>query len=142
MTISREQLDAVDERARVDEPVVRAMLSGVPASWRMIERSPGGGIFVRGSIQVILSVARYEDGRIWLHASACGRTGNGGFRLPDWDEFKRVKNDFIGCDRWAYQVFPDERNYINQNAFVLHLFALMDRDDKALPDFTWGLGTI
>ena len=140
--ISREQLEAVDEKARLDDSVVRAALAGIPPSWRMIEHLPAGGAFVRGSIQVIFTVQRYEDGRTWLHASVCGRTAGGGFRLPDWEDFKRVKHDFIGSDRWAYQVFPDERNYVNHNASVLHLFALMDRDDKALPDFTWGLGTI
>ena len=139
--ITGEQLIAVEEMARVDESVVRAAMSRIPAGWRMIARNPGGGAFVRNSTQVLFSVARYDDGNIWIHASACCRTGTGGFRLPDWEELKRVKNDFIGRDRWAYQVFPDESHYVNHNAYVLHLFALME-NRPALPDFTWGLGTL
>ena len=52
-----------------------------------------------------------------------------------------MKNDFIGSDRWAYQVFPDEKHYINQHPCVLHLFSLLE-NRPALPDFTMGLGGI
>jgi hypothetical protein len=51
---------------------------------------------------------------------------------------KRVKHDFIGPDKWAYQVFPSESQYINQNPYVLHLFSLLE-NRPALPDFTRGL---
>lgn len=92
-------------------------------------------------MQVIFSVLRYEDGRIWIHVSACLRTTSGGFMLPGWEDMKRMKNDFIGEDKWAYQVFPSAKDYINHNPWVLHLFALFD-GAPALPDFTWGLGTL
>jgi hypothetical protein len=90
---------------------------------------------------VIFSVCRYDDGEIWVHASVCGRKGRGEFYLPDFNEIKRVKHDFIGPDRWAYQVFPSEKEYVNVNPYVLHLYARMD-GKPALPDFTWGTGQI
>jgi hypothetical protein len=139
--LSQEQIDAVEAIARVDESVVLAALARVPPSWKMLEREAGGGSFRRGSLQVIYTVARYDDGRIWVHASVCGRTGAGAYYLPDFEELKRVKSDFIGEDRWAYQVFPSAKDYINQHPYVLHLYALMD-GAPALPDFTWGLGGI
>jgi hypothetical protein len=138
---SEELIAAAEEMARVDENVVRAALARVPPSWRMVERLTAGGAFVRGSIQVLYTVQRYDDGRIWIHASACGRTGTRAWYLPTFEDLKRVKHDFVGEDRWAYQVFPSAKDYVNQHPYVLHLYALMD-GSPALPDFTMGLGTI
>ena len=140
--LTQEQIDAVEEKAKVDPSVVRSVMATIPPSWTLIEKTIGGGSFRRGSIQVFLSVLRYEDGKTWLHVSLCGRTSRGDFTLPSWEEFKRVKQDFLGPERWAYQVLPDERNYVNQNPCVLHMFALLDKNERPLPDFTWGLGTL
>ena len=139
--VTQEQIDAVEDKAWVDESTVRAALSRIPPSWSLCQASPGGGAFLRGSIQVIFSVQRYNDGRVWLHVSACGRTGASSWFLPSWEDMKRIKNDFIGEDAWAYQVFPSAKDYVNQHPYVLHLYSLMD-GKPALPDFTWGLGTI
>lgn len=139
--ITQEHIDAVEEKARVDESVVRAAMLRIPPSWKCVQPEVGGGCFRRGSIQVIFSVLRYEDGRTWIHVSACGRTGESSWFLPSFEKLKRVKHDFIGEDKWAYQVFPSAKNYVNQHPYVLHLYALMD-GSSALPDFTWGLGTI
>ena len=146
MKPTQEQIDAAEKKAYVDPDVVRAAMSRVPPSWNRIMSDVSGGAFIRSSldqrsIQVIYTVQRYDDGRIWVHVSACGRSGSSNFFLPSWDEMKRVKNDFIGEDKWAYQVFPSAKDYINQHPCVLHLFALMD-GAPALPDFTWGLGTL
>jgi hypothetical protein len=134
-------LKAVWEKSRVDPSIIRAALTRVPPSWTLVEEILNGAAFVRGSIQVLMSVARYEDGNIWIHASACGRRGKKDFYLPSFEELKRVKNDFIGADRWAYQVFPDEKHYVNQHPCVLHLFSLFE-NRPALPDFTRGTGGI
>lgn len=139
---SEEQLAAAEKLAYVEPDIVRAALVNVPPSWARIETEPNGGYFRRGSLQVGFTVARYDDGRIWLHASVCGRTGPDRFHLPDWNDVKRVKQDFLG-DRWAYVVLPPESRYVNQNPYVLHLYALLDRNaPPALPDFTWGLGSL
>jgi hypothetical protein len=141
VAVTQEQIDAVEERARVDDSIVRAILSRVPPSWRLIELTVSGGAFHRGGIQVLFTVQRYGDGRIWVHTSACGRRGENSWFLPDWEDMKRVKHDFIGPDRWAYQVFPAEKDYVNKHPYVLHLYALLE-GEPALPDFTWGLGGI
>lgn len=138
---SQDQIDAAERLAFVDDSIVRAALSRVPPSWKLIQKMPEGGAFTRGSIQVLYTVQRYDDGRIWVHASACGRTGEKSWYLPSFDDLKRVKHDFIGEDKWAYQVFPSTKQYIKQHPYVLHLYALMD-GSPALPDFTWGLGSI
>jgi hypothetical protein len=142
MTIpTHEQLEHVYETTRVDEEKIRQALVRIRPSWRMVESMDQGGVFVRGNIQVLFSLAREDDGRIWIHVSACGRRGPREYFLPTWEEMKRVKNDFLGEDAWAYQVFPSQKLYVNQNPYVLHLFALLD-NRPALPDFTRGLGTL
>ena len=141
MTITQEQIDAVEKIAYVDPDTVRAAMSRVPPSWNSIQHLPNGAAFLRGNIQVLFTVQRYGDGKVWVHASACGRRGERSWFLPTWDDMKRVKHDFIGPDRWAYQVFPSEKDYVNEHPYVLHLYALFN-GEAALPDFTWGLGTI
>jgi hypothetical protein len=127
--------------AMVDEPVILQALARVSPSWELIQRLHSGGAFWRDNLQVLFTVQRYGDGKIWLHVSACGRTGPNSWFLPNWDQLKQVKSDFIGVDSWAYQVFPPSKDYINHHEYVLHLFAPMD-GVPALPDFTWGLRSI
>lgn len=147
----KEQLEALDKATRVDDSIIRAAMSRVPSSWSVIEAAPSGGYFKRGSLQVGYTVQRYGGSDIWVHASVCGRRGqstgphdlrhSSTYYLPTFEDLKRVKNDFIGEDRWAYQVFPSAKDYVNHNPYVLHLYALMD-GKPALPDFTMGIGTI
>src|SRR5262245_50954608 len=136
---------AIQEKGAPDEADVRALLARIPPSWTMGDRARfgagDGAIFKRGTLQVICSLSREEDGCLWVHVSACGRLGERRFYLPNWEEMKRVKNDFIGPDAWAYQVFPSAKDYVNHHAYVLHLFARFD-GKPALPDFTRGTGMI
>jgi hypothetical protein len=141
LKLSREQLEALWATARVEDPIVRQVLARVPPSWQIIEPFDSGAAFRRGNIQTIITVQRYDDDRIWVHVSAAGRRGTNSWFLPDWEDLKRVKNDFIGPDRWAYQVLPPPQDYVNMHAQVLHLYALLD-GGPALPDFTRGTGGI
>jgi len=123
----------------VEEGEVNAALARVPPAWTQVARGEDGAAFRRGTLQAILSVERH-DGALWLHVSACGRTGERRFYLPSWEEMKRVKQDFLG-DVWAYGVLPPAKDYVNDHPSVLHLFARMD-GASALPDFTRGTGTL
>jgi hypothetical protein len=107
----------------------------------MLRRVAPGGYFRRGSIQAAITVQRYEDGRIWLHVSACGRKGKDSWYVPSWEEMTRVKNDLIGPDKWAYQVMATVQEHVNINPYCLHMFALLD-GAPVLPDFTWGMRTL
>jgi hypothetical protein len=80
------------------------------------------------NLKVLVSTATEADGRVWLHVSMSRPA-----RLPSWSDVKRVKNAFIGKDRKAIQVFPADREYVNDHPFVLHLFCCLDGDP--LPDF-------
>lgn len=137
-----EELKDVWRRYPVDPADVRAAMSRVNPSWHKVHwDGEDGAAFVRGTLQAILTVARYDDGNVWVHVSACGRTGHDRFYLPSWDEMKRIKSDLLGADAWAYSVLPPPREYVNQNPNVLHLFARLDWQ-TALPDFTRGLGVL
>ena len=133
----------VSKKSRVSEDIVRAYLVRIPPTWTVIEamEGGGGGAFTRNGIQVLASVQYYPDGEVWIHVSACRRTGRKDFELLTYEELARVKNDFIGKDQWAYQVFAPESDHINHHAAVLHLWARLD-GKMALPDFSWGIGTI
>jgi hypothetical protein len=136
MKVLPEEFDWVRERYAVEESVVRGVLARVPPFWSLVAKREDGAAFRRGSVRVIVSVSYELDRRIWIHVSASSLR-----MLPSWEEMKRVKHDFIGPDRWAYQVFPSEKDYINQNPYVLHLFALLE-GEPVLPDFTKGTGSI
>lgn len=70
-----------------------------------------------------------HDGKWWLHLS-CAKAKQK--RLPSWDDLKEIKNIFIGRDKKAIQVLPDEKNFININPYCLHLFSC---DNDGLPEF-------
>jgi hypothetical protein len=76
------------------------------------------------------------DKRAWLHLSVSHKS-----RIPKWTELAEAKRVFLG-NREAYQVLPPKERYVNINARVLHLFALLDEKATALPDFTRGTGSL
>lgn len=59
-----------------------------------------------------------EDGSEWIHVSVARRS-----RMPDWDDLSKVKRDFIGEDREAYQVMAKAADHVNIHKFCLHLWS-------------------
>jgi hypothetical protein len=105
--------------------------------WSLVDRSQDGESWVRTSGQsLIWSVAREEDGRLWLHISTAYPD-----RLPKWGELVAAKEWIAGTDRYAYQVIPPRSRYVNQHPFVLHVFVPLE-GDPPLPDFTHGGGSL
>ena len=140
--LTPEELDEIQARyPRADPGEVRAYLARVPASWALLHAEDDGAAFRRGSLQVIVSLAVYDDHRLWLHVSVSGVRSSGQRFLPDWEDLKRVKHDFVGEERWAYQVLPPGKQYVNICPYALHLFALLD-GTSALPDFCRGSGQL
>ena len=107
----------------------------MPPPWRVVQLEDRGGAYSNGTVNVIVSVAKEQDGRHWLHVSASGPR-----RIPTWNELKAVKALFVGKDRVALQILPAERDYVNICPFVLHLWACLDGD--VTPDFTRGTGSL
>jgi hypothetical protein len=109
----------------------------LPAGWSILEQRLDGAAYMRtgDGLSVIVSAAQEQDGRQWLHVSCAKRK-----HLPSWEDLKDVKAIFVGRERVALQVLPQESRYININPYVLHLWACLDGD--AVPDFARGGKTI
>lgn len=136
-----EELRDVDRRYPVDPAQVRALMARVKPSWTLVEKTAHGGAFVRGALRVFMTLELMDDHNLWIHVSVSGAHSRTQLFLPDWEQMKRVKTDFIGEDCWAYSVLPPLKEYVNHNPYVLHLYALFD-NRSALPDFTRGLGVL
>jgi hypothetical protein len=110
----------------------------LPTSWREVERGPDGAKYMNANARLIciLSCSVELDGRAWLHLS-CSHAQ----RIPTWGELRVCKEQFLG-DREAYSVVPPRARYVNIHNNVLHLFALLDEQATALPDFTGGTGSL
>ena len=133
-------LDAVDREQKRDaaNPVPWEAPRVLPPAWEEVERDVSGAKYIARSrnLVAIVSGAFEQDGRAWLHLSVSHRN-----RVPTWQELAWCKQVFLG-DREAYQVLPPRARYVNIHPTVLHVFALLDESDAALPDFTRGTGSI
>ena len=109
----------------------------LPPPWREVERRIDGSLYINDLTgQTVITSLEEHDGRKWDHVSTAFQT-----RLPTWMELRTVKNIFLGTTRQAMQVLPPEKEYVNINPFVLHLWALAD-GTRLLPDFTQGSGSL
>lgn len=124
-------------------------LPATPSGWTWIEQPTQDGAWYRHRcssgylLMVGLSAAIEQDGVPWLHLSLSKRSPNGKLRaglLPSWEEVKYAKDSFIGRDKEAIQVLPPESSYVNIFD-VLHLWHRLD-GTRAVPDFSWGTGSI
>lgn len=141
------QMDRVYERGVLDAETDAAwkaykleLCAKLPAAvWRMLEATPDGGYFQsdRLRLTVICSIAREQDGHLWVHASV----SQYGKKLATYEQLALVKRLFIGEARTAYQLFVPPSEHVNLIPYVLHLWARLD-GTSVTPDFTHGMGSI
>lgn len=100
-------------------------------SWVLIETGDDGQAWQHQGLglRVMWSVAREDDDRPWLHVSVSHRNG----WPPNRNHMARVKEVFVGPDRYAYEVWPPADRYVNIGE-VLHLWAPVDH--QPLPEFS------
>lgn len=79
---------------------------------------------------VVHADGRWYGGERWLHVAVAGG------EIPAHAELLGVKKAFLGEDRYAYQVFPPARCYVNLAPTQLHLWSPVDR--PPLPEFSGG----
>ena len=72
-------------------------------------------------LRVARTISKTGGGVYWLHVSV-SRVN----RPPSWMELAKVKSDFIGRDREAYQIFGPAMNHFGVHEFCLHLWWPMD----------------
>lgn len=123
-----EMADLLDVQAK---RAVRVALPIHPALVR-VERNADGYFAHFHNLFFIVSTARENDGKVWLHASVSRRDR----KLPTWDDLMGLKHYCIGDDQKAILVLPPRSSYVNL-AQVLHLFSCLGPDGDGLPEFSW-----
>ena len=119
-----------------DPPAKRWVRKPRPISQRITiieERDDGYGARFK-DLTFLVSEAREDDGRWWLHASVSRRDR----RMPTYDDLKTLKELTIGPKRTAIQVFPPAERHIDigtklpRPIEVLHIWS---PEEDFLPDF-------
>ena len=104
--------------------------------WTLDHQGQDGDMLKHDSgLRVIVSFAEEEDGKVWLHLSASHKN-----RVPSHDEMVKLKDLFIGDNRYAYTVLPPKKFYVNLHPNVLHLWSRCD--GPVLPEFSGFLGNV
>lgn len=85
-------------------------------------------------LAVIASAGIMADGLEWLHVSFSRER-----KMPTYKDLQLVKREFIGNDKKALMVFPEQENYVNLHPNCLHLWY---SPHNPIPEFSMGLGTI
>lgn len=73
-------------------------------------------------LRVLRSISTVKGGEQWIHISVSRSNGD---RLPSWEELSKIKNEFIGENKEAYQVLAAKKDHVNI-ANCLHLWAPLD----------------
>lgn len=106
-------------------------------SWRRPRpKGPNGWMFFDDHHRrsVIVTCAPHNDSE-WVHASMTGSDD-----VPPYSELV-VLHRAVFRDGWAYLPFAPPAEHVNIHANALHLFGRLD-GARALPDFTFGTGSI
>ena len=106
----------------------------VPNHWKELEsfELPPGSQVARvwrhrliPDFKVLRSLSTTVSGEQWFHVSVSRSD-----RLPTWQEIVKVKNEFMGEDREAYQVIPRVEDHINIHQFCIHLLSPLDQKPR------------
>lgn len=104
-----------------------------PDGWEVIHKW-GEGYALRdrtGELRVLIDCEEKSDGQQWIHVSASRKKW-----APSHADMCRVKKDFIGCDRYAYSIWPPVDRYVNIHPYCLHLWARIEGVGQVLPEFS------
>lgn len=118
-----------EEKRRIFFPKSTGDLAAVPHPMGCDDYAD---VYHYNGLNVIVSAEIKSDGLEWLHVSF-SRTS----RIPDYKDIQMVKRDFIGNDKKAIMVFPDEDHYVNNHPYCLHLWYSAD---NPLPEFSTMIG--
>ena len=107
----------------------------LPKGWQLLQRWGDYGFAcseVGGGLRVLVDCEEKADGKRWLHVSY-SRKG----WTPSHADTCKVRDAFIGSNRYCYAVFPPSGRYVNIHPHCLHLWALWEGDDgRVLPEFS------
>lgn len=92
----------------------------------------------RDGVRVIREVFMNDDGHVWMHLSVSLK-GMTKIVPPPWDVMSRVKRQFVGDDRSAYQIHPPAIEHFSAYE-VLHLWCPLDY--RPIPDLRHATGVL
>ena len=102
------------------------VLPDTPTYWRRMPdlyihgiQTPAARVWTHGleGLVVMRSLSLVTDGSTWIHVSVSRND-----RIPSWPEIMKIKNEFIGIDREAYQVLPAKQDHVNIHSHCMHLW--------------------
>lgn len=96
--------------------------------WRIRNIDVDGVHYSRYDVSLIISVAKEKDGRLWCHLSVALP-----YSTPSYKMLCDLKEEFLGPDRKAIQVFAPKSEHINIHPNCLHLWCCLEGD--LIPDF-------
>ena len=73
---------------------------------------------------VLCSTEKHADGREWLHISLSKIAS-----VPTYEDLNLCRRLFLGEDKYAVQIWPPRKEYVNVHENCLHLWALADGTD-------------
>ena len=109
--------------------------SAIENQFIKVEDRVDGTSFAKNGLFIIASVQTEQDNKQWVHVSFSRQK-----KLPSYKDLILVKNTFIGKNKKAIQIFPEEDKHVNIMPYCLHLWHCLDEDP--LPDFTHGKNTL
>jgi hypothetical protein len=109
-----------------------------PSFWHRVQVAEDGISYQRDDrrMSVIISGSVEADGKRWVHFSVARPD-----RLPAWDELVRVKEQFLGAETTAIQVFAPRSKWINIHERCFHLWVCAEVA-PVVPDFARGGASI
>lgn len=126
-------MQAMTEYADFDGVRLRTpCLIAVPGfGWKGIEApAPVMKMFVHmNGLRVIIGDERIN--KIWWRHVSVSRSD----KIPSYEDLKKVKDQFIGEHRPAYQIMPKTADHINMHPYCLHLWTTLEAGDNPMPDF-------
>lgn len=105
----------------------------IPSGWEIVEPW-GGGYALReknGGLRVLIDWETKADGCAWVHISVSRRSWT-----PTHEDMARVKDAFLGPQRYAYAVWVPAELHVNIHPHCLHLWHKLEGDGRVLPEFS------
>lgn len=97
--------------------------------YRLIKEVEDGYSYTSiNGLSIIITGEIHQDKK-WLHVSFARKS-----RMPEYDDIRMIKRDFIGEDKKAIMIFPEKDKHVNIHPYCLHLFCCLDGDE--LPEFS------
>lgn len=93
-------------------------------SWYQKKMGVPVACYIRDDLQLkVIMTEEPHEGTKWLHVSVSNEK-----HFPTWEEIRFVKDTFIGKDKCAVMILPEQEFYVNLHKNCFHLYHRLDGD--------------